>query len=138
MDKFHCHLEGQTTERNNAIHLNSLIHYYIQTVIIHIYHSDWYRKFEMYMHVYNVMNEVRGYAHRQGIWLHLYLDDWLLRSLDEIPLTKGTISFGFNQNVIWNQITLIQRWVLLIYVYIYIYIYISWNIKYDTKVAWNA
>ena len=37
-----------------------------------------------------VMNEVAAYAHRQGVRLHIYLDDWLLRSLDVQRLVADT------------------------------------------------
>ena len=36
------------------------------------------------------MGEVAAYVHRQGIRLHIYLDDWLLRSADKIRLTHDT------------------------------------------------
>ena len=53
-----------------------------------------------------VMGVIANYAHHHGVRVHMYLDDWLLRSLDRATLLRDTqflldlcLDLGLNVNL---------------------------------------
>ena len=67
-----------------------------------------------------VMNEVAAYVHRKGVRLQIYLENWLLRSLDRVGLERDTqfilglcVALGFLVNFPKLNLSPVREFVFL-------------------------